>query len=244
VAGTVWHKLPLINGWKSAQQYQTGDPAYTIKGGVVYLSGSLRQPAGSNRESAVLPKAARPTVKMYVRVFATGGAVGSLVIWPSGVMQASSSPPSNAREFTSLAAISYPAAGTTWHKLALANGWKPGPAATGYPAYTVKGAVVYLSGSVQHPLATSVSGVFAIPPTAVGPVYIQALPTYTFNGTPGNVYISSSTSPPDIPYAVRFADADTADPAVRYWSMAAASNPQGNAQRFTSLAAISYPSNS
>jgi len=40
LAGTTWHKLNLINGRKSGQgKFGTGDPAYAVKNGIVYLSG-------------------------------------------------------------------------------------------------------------------------------------------------------------------------------------------------------------
>jgi len=51
--------LSLENGWQSAQPpYGTGDPSYSVKNGVVHLSGSLFQPPvpGGTQDFAVLPR--------------------------------------------------------------------------------------------------------------------------------------------------------------------------------------------
>jgi len=52
--------LALENGWTSSQSvYDTGNSGYAIKGGVIYLSGSMHS-ARTARLAFVLPKAARP----------------------------------------------------------------------------------------------------------------------------------------------------------------------------------------
>src|SRR6266852_5580017 len=68
VTSVTWHKLNLLNGWKSSQStWNTGNPSYAISGGVVYLSGSLHGGAGSSN-FAILPKAARPAHWLYMTV--------------------------------------------------------------------------------------------------------------------------------------------------------------------------------
>ena len=64
LTGLTWHPLTLLNGWQSGESsFSTGDPAWAVKNGIVYLSGSLVQPGGgtaASSEFAVLPPAARP----------------------------------------------------------------------------------------------------------------------------------------------------------------------------------------
>jgi len=133
-------------------------------------------------------------------------------------MSALASPQSNARGFTSLAAISYPAPGTTWHKLSLINGWKPVGTAFGSPAYAVIGGVVYLSGSLWQP--AGLSNNFANLPRAARPAHYLALAVLTAGGTSGTVQIASNGSGE------------------------ANSHPYVNAQGYTSLSAIAYPRSS
>jgi hypothetical protein len=220
VAGTTWHKLSLINGWVSASSASsnTGSPAYTVKNGIVYLSGSVKQTSGSNSVFAVLPKAARAGVKMYLTDYMFQQTRGSLVITKTGAISALSGPQSEAQAFTSLAAISYPAKGTTWHNLTLKNGWTTTSFGTGSPAYAVKNGIVYLSGSLRQPSGSFIQ--FARAPAAIRPATSQVMPIFTRGGTYGY-----------------FAD----EPNSR---MDVSSNPARNAQLFASLAAISYPVNS
>ena len=216
VAGFTWHKLTLIHGWKSGQsKYGTGNPAYAVKRGVVYLRGSLKQTSGSNDLFAVLPKAARPAHKMHLTVYTYGYSTGRLVVRSNGDMSTSSSPPSNAQAFTSLAAISYPAPGTTWHRLSLINGWAPVGTAFGSPAYAVIGGVVYLSGSLWQ--STGSNDLFANLPSAARPAHYLAIAVFTAGGTTGGVGLPAN-------------GASTVN-----------SNPYVNAQGYTSLSAISYP---
>ncbi len=45
-ATTAEHKLSLLNGWQSSPPgYGTGDPAYTVIGGVVHLAGAVHRSA-------------------------------------------------------------------------------------------------------------------------------------------------------------------------------------------------------
>ena len=107
------HKLALDNGWKSAQpKYGTGDPSYSVSGGVVYLSGSLYQPSGTNQIFAVLPKADRPVHVQYIKVMVHTPdnitRTGTVQIDPDGAMWAYSPTANDAQLYTSLAGISFP----------------------------------------------------------------------------------------------------------------------------------------
>jgi hypothetical protein len=105
-------KLALINGWKSAQPtYGTGDPSYSVKNGVVHLSGSLLQPSAGGQMFAILPQAARPTNYLYIKTEVYSGSTantGTVVITPNGEMYAYSLTASEAQQYTSLAGVSYP----------------------------------------------------------------------------------------------------------------------------------------
>jgi hypothetical protein len=218
VGGFIWHKLALLHGWQHAPtSYDTGVPAYAIKGGVVYLAGSLVQSSGTNRLFAVLPKAARPAHKMFLLTYTFGYTLGAIEITPNGAMYASSWPNSNAREFTSLAAVSFPAPGVKWHLLAPLHGWKSAQPlyGTGDPAYTVIGGVVYLSGSLRQPSGTS-NWCLTLPP-AGRPGHFAQFAVYTLGGTSGVVQ-------PD-----------------QLGNTSAGSFPDSNSMSFTSLAAISFP---
>jgi hypothetical protein len=214
VTGVTWHKLTLVNGWTSSQNfYGTGNPSYAISGGVVYLSGSLH--GGTNSNFAVLPKAARPAQWLYMTVYSSGGTRGTLLIKPDGEMLAYSTPAADATNYTSLAAVSYPAAATTAHKLTLQNGWTSAQNQfhTGDPSYTVKNGIVYLSGSLEG--GTSNGTAFAFLPSGAVPAHIIYRTVYTLAGAVGEVYIEPSGF-----LGIIFSNA---------------------AQAFTSLAGISFP---
>jgi len=184
-ATTAAATLSLLNGWQSANAAQggTGDPAYTVSGGAVHLSGSLQQPSGTNTEFTVLPKAARPAHVLWITVYTNQGTVGTLEIAPNGDAYAYSA---NAQVYTSLAGISYPTATVSQHPLALLNGWKSQPnsmAGTGTPSYAVTGGVVYLSGSIYQ--STGSNDEFAVLPVGARPVhtlYLKVFNTYTVVG--------------------------------------------------------------
>ena len=115
------HKLTLTNGWVSSQaKYGTGNPAYAVSKGVVYLSGSMHT-GGSQTLAFVLPKAARPGHVMYVSVYTFDGSAGFLEIVPDGDVYVQGAESS---QFTSLATVSFPVASTTWHDFKLEAGWK------------------------------------------------------------------------------------------------------------------------
>ncbi len=165
------HALTLRNGWKSAQdRYSTGDPAYSISGGVVHLSGSVYQSTGSQMEFAVLPKAARPAHNILMSVYTFDGAVGALLIFSNGDLYAFSA---GATQYTSLASVAYPVAGTTWHRLTLLNGWRP---VQFPPSYAIVGGVVYLDGEMDLPAGTP--EYFAALPKAARPANEQLITSY------------------------------------------------------------------
>jgi hypothetical protein len=110
---TAMSKLALDKGWQSAQSADgTGDPSYSVSNGVVYLSGSLRQPSGTNEIFAVLPKADRPKHYLYIKAMVhTPGNVaqtGTVQIDPDGAMWAYSASGNDAQVYTSLAGLSFP----------------------------------------------------------------------------------------------------------------------------------------
>ena len=114
VTGVTWHQLIPINGWQSGEShYGTGSPAWTVRNGVVYLSGSVLQPSGNSGEFAVLPPAARPSRVLYIAVYTLNDTQGFINIDPNGAMYSSASPYSHAQGFTSLAGISFPAPALT-----------------------------------------------------------------------------------------------------------------------------------
>src|SRR5579859_8027908 len=92
--GLTWHPLILLHGWQSAgAQYGTGDPAWAIKDGIVYLSGSLTQPGGtpaSNPEVAMLPQAATPKVSIYTLAYTLEGDRGFVGVNTLGGLYAES----------------------------------------------------------------------------------------------------------------------------------------------------------
>ena len=213
VTGVSWHTLSLLSGWQSSQgTYNSGDPSWAVKAGVVYLSGSLHQPTAGFSEFAVLPAAARPAHSLVLPVYTVNGTTGDLYIQPTGEMFIFAS--SDAQAYTSLAGVSFPAATTAGHKLSLLDGWQssqPG-FGTGAPAYTVIGGVVHLAGALHQPTGTNDE--FAVLPPAARPARVLYLTVYTFEDSPGILQIN-----PDGEMSAYL----------------------GNAQSLTSLAGVSFP---
>ena len=151
----VWQSLYLVNGWQSAQgNWNTGDPAYCVDNGIVYLSGSLKQPTGGSWEFAALPPQALPTSNLVLAVYTFGGSVGQLTILADGEMNATGG---GATQYTSLAGISFPVAGTTLHLLnlkpltpTLMPAWESAQAwyGTGDPSYVVTDGIAHYTGSL------------------------------------------------------------------------------------------------
>lgn len=212
------HKLALQNGWASSQsQYGTGDPSYSVSGGVAYLSGSLHQSSGTGQVFAVLPPAARPAHTTYLSVYTNNGTIGLLEVDQNGDLSAYDG---GAQQYTSLAGVSFPVPSAA-HKLALDNGWQSAQAlyTTGDPSYSVSGGVVYLSGSVRQPSGSN--QIFAVLPKAARPTHYLYIKVMVY--TPDNVAHAGT---------VRI------DPGGAVWAY---SQTPGDAQHFTSLAGISYP---
>jgi hypothetical protein len=217
ITGVKWHQLTLINGWVSGQSQSPGDgiPAWAVRNGVVYLTGSVMQTSGTDSEFAVLPQAARPTHVLYMPAHVLGqGAHGWIVIDTSGAMSATGDPYSAAQGFTGLAGISYPAQAMTMSTLPLENGWQSSDSqfGTGDPSYSVSNGMVYLSGSLNQPAGDI--QVFGVLPPAARPAHPMYLSVYTYNGAIGELEI------------------DTNGNLVVY---------EGGAQQYTSLAGVSFP---
>jgi hypothetical protein len=213
--------LPLENGWQSSDsQFGTGDPSYSVSNGMVYLSGSLNQPAGDIQVFGVLPPAARPTHPMYLSAYTYNGAIGELEIDTNGNMLVYEG---GAQQYTSLAGVSFPVASTTMNTLTLINGWQSAqpPYGTGDPSYSVKNGVVHLSGSLVQPPAPGDTQDFAVLPPAARPK--------------NYLYIKTEVSPPD---SIAAAGDIVISPDGRMYSD---SFPLNESEAFTSLAGISYP---
>lgn len=187
-----WHKMTLANGWTSSQSdYSSGDPAWTVLNGIVYLSGSMHQNVAGSSEVTILPPAARPAHMTYLNVYTNNDTTGRVVIYPSGLVLAGSNPSGNAVLYTSLAALSYPAAKTSLHAFALRNGWQAYQNNTGKPSYYVSGGMVYLYGALHQP-APSAATEFAVLPKADRPVHYDIwVPSCATDG-PGTVRADTS----------------------------------------------------
>jgi hypothetical protein len=109
-----YHRLGLVNGWKSAPKaYNAGAPSYTVSNNVVYLFGGIFQPVQGKAEFAVLPKGVRPAVNMFITVSVEEGVsnVGTLFISTKGVMEVYATPTDSgtpASDFTALGGVSFP----------------------------------------------------------------------------------------------------------------------------------------
>jgi hypothetical protein len=217
-------KMSLENGWQSSDsQWGTGDPSYSVSNGMVYLSGSLNQPAGDIQAFGVLPPAARPAHTMYLSVYTFNGTIGLLEIDTNGTMLAYDG---GAQQYTSLAGVSFPMASAPANLLTLINGWHSAqpPYGTGDPSYWVKNGVVHLSGSLIQPPAPGGTQDFALLPPAARPKYY--------------LYIKTAVSPPD---SIAAAGDIVISPDGRLYSD---SFPLSESKAFTSLAGISYPAGS
>ncbi len=210
------HDLTLQNGWVSSQsEYGTGNPAYEVSKGVVYLSGSLN--GGTKPLAGVLPAGAAPAHELLIEIYTNGGSTGWLEILPNGEVEVFGA---NAGSYASLAGVSFPAASATWHPFALKNGWTSGQAKfhTAAPAWTVINGVVYLTGSMYQ--AKGTDGAWTTLPAGVrtGGDVLELQP-YTSGGVPGVLTATASVA-------------------------SAGSAPYKAAQAETSLAGLAYPQGS
>jgi hypothetical protein len=104
-ARVTFHTLTLLHGWKSSQhQYDSGNPAYAERDGIVYLSGSLHTTSGSGFPFAVLPKGNRPSHYLWLTIYTLDGTSGTLEIQPNGSMYVSGG---SATGYASLAGVSF-----------------------------------------------------------------------------------------------------------------------------------------
>ena len=187
---------PLGDGWQSADsQWDTGDPSYYLSNGVVHLSGSVYNPVNQDWYFAgQLPQAAWPAYSQVINTYTYGGAPGQLLVdkghtaYPPtpanevDYMGAADDANSygHANQYTSLAGITYPAAGSVETHLTPLNGWQPGTdtlEANG-PSYFISNGVVYLDGGVIN---TGSGAVAALPPGA-RPTHTLYLTVGTGNG--------------------------------------------------------------
>jgi hypothetical protein len=209
------HSLTIGSGWTSGQgAFSSGNPAYAVSHGVVYLSGSLvRTEADPPIDALTLPRAARPKHAMFLTVYTFSSSTGTLVILPTGQLDVYGS---EASSFTSLAGISYPVASTRWHDLKLYSDWIPStsPAGAGHPAYAVVNSVVFLTGGAQQ--ITPGSIVFAQLPRSARPK--QELSALIYAG-----------------------DEEWAAVTAHGHDLFVSSQPASTSQTFTSLAGLSYP---
>jgi hypothetical protein len=211
--------LTLQGGWSSANsEYGTGDPSAGVKGGIVYLSGSLEGGAVGST-AFTLPAAVRPADESLVSNYTDDGTVGSLAIfphdpsWPHGAVVPSGDP---STAYTSLAGLSFPAAHNdlSTQAISLTNGYLVNPD-YGAPAATLDAhGIVHLSGAAydgSSPYAGTL-------PAGDCPSHILYIPTYILaSGIPSWVVIN-----PDC-------------------SLDFESESGNYAQSFTSLATISFP---
>jgi len=220
-----WQPLSLQNGWHSEQSaWNSGDPAYCIDNGIVYVSGSLAQSRGSSGTYfAQLPQQYRPASNMYLTVYTYAGTAGGVVrIDTDGTMHAYGGA---ATSFTSLAGISFPAAWTAEQPITLDPhwGWQSADSqwGTGNPSYHVSDGVVHLSGSVFNPGGGGSASNLGVLPSAAWPA-ADTLPTvYTYGGTVGNLNIFTEGSI-----------------GATYTGLG---GTEANSTAFTSLAGVTYP---
>jgi hypothetical protein len=214
-------KLPLENGWQSSDtQFGTGDPTYSVSNGMVYLSGSLNQPAGDIQTFGVLPPAARPAHTMYLSVYTLGGAVGELEIDTNGDMLVYEG---GAQGYTSLAGVSFPVASAATNKLTLINGWQSAQPPMASATRPTRSRTVWSTCPVRWSSR--------LPPAT--PRTSRSCPRGPGRSTP---CISRPRSPPRDSFA---AEGDIViSPDGRLYSN---SFPLSESEAFTSLAGISYP---
>jgi hypothetical protein len=104
-----WHALKLLNGWHAAgKAFHTGNPAYTVSNGIVYLTGTADHAGTSLPTLGALPKGARPTHTLWFGAFNEAAAGGAFVeIAPNGAVIVGGSG-GDQDFFTSLAGIEFP----------------------------------------------------------------------------------------------------------------------------------------
>lgn len=186
-----WQSLYLLNGWQSANgTWTSGDPEYCVANGMVYLGGSLTQSSAAGGEIAQLPPQALPTSPLYLSVYTYEGAVGTLYIGADGSMYVSDdSITGRASQFTSLAGISFPVAGTSLQQLTLNPAWQSasGTYGTGDPSYAISDGAVHLAGSATITDITNPLTIFLQIPAAITPDRCAETNVYSYGGTSGTL---------------------------------------------------------
>jgi hypothetical protein len=185
-----WHRLKLLDGWKSASTHaiSTGTPSYAIRDGVVYLNGEIKQPVSGSETFARLPAGSRPAHTLWIQVLTgTTDVPGTLRVYPDGAMAAYRGV---ATSETSLAMVSFPTARIKSHALPIGSGWESGQSAYsgGNPAYAISHGVVYLSGSLVGTEADPQAIALTLP-RAARPKHAMFLTVYTYFGSTGTLLI-------------------------------------------------------
>jgi len=99
------HNLGLVSGWTSVPSMLGGKPTAGIQNGIVYLTGAIQQPSGTNTHFATLPRALRPAHNLWLPIFTAPGVIGSIEIAHNGQMFAFGI---DAHNYAGLAGISFP----------------------------------------------------------------------------------------------------------------------------------------
>jgi hypothetical protein len=187
--------IPLENGWESADSlYSTGDPAYSVTGGIVHLSGSLWRPAGSpvgvpyGGDAGVLPSQAVPSDSCFdALTYTYGGSMQRLGIQQStGTMFDALD-----YRYTSLAGINFPTGQTAWQPMTLLNGSVDNYCAYGAADF-VSGNVVYLTGFLTFPKYGFNGEIAVLAPAARPSHYVY---TIAYNDAPGPQYVTLRIDP-------------------------------------------------
>lgn len=97
--------------------------------------------------SSRAPTRSLPTSRLDLLAYTYNGTIGQLIIGPDGAMYADGS---DADQYTSLAGVSFPVAGTALTPLALYSGWHSGLAqfGAGNPGYVITDGIVHWTGSL------------------------------------------------------------------------------------------------
>ena len=181
------HNLHLLDGWTSSQsQFNSGNPAAGVQGGVVYLAGSMHGVSATGNLFATMPAGLRPARNMFVPAYTFGGAPGGIAVSLAGRMFAFGQADGN---YTSLAGISYPVTSVRMHNLGLVNGWTTVPSVLGgRPTAGIQNGIVYLTGAIHQSSGTSTR--FATLPRALRPAHNLWLPIFTAPGVIGSIEIA------------------------------------------------------
>jgi hypothetical protein len=183
-------RLHLRAGWQEdAAVDRAGPGSYTVRDGVVYLSGVVRHTSGSDLIAAILPKGARPAQTTYMTTESDSWVPAVVEILPNGDLWIYGS---DVAQFASLDGLSFTAGKPASHALNLINGWFSPQSSdhTGTPSYRLSGGVVYLSGAVRQ----STSGgdtEFAVLPRADWPANNLYISIYTLSGDVGFLLIQN-----------------------------------------------------